>query len=96
MTDEEELRRARQAEQVLQNPLVSDAIKAMESELYEAWLTTPARDEAGRDWIWRQAVVTRKFKDIFKGMMEGGKIADFRIKEKESLKERALRAVGMR
>lgn len=88
MTPETELRRAEQARQVIETPIVKDTLDMMERELYEAWLATPARDQEGRDWIWRQAVVARKFRDILLGTMESGKLAQDRIKEQKSVTEK--------
>jgi hypothetical protein len=83
MTAEEELRHAEQARQIIETPIVKDTLDMMERELYEAWLSTPARDPEGRDWIWRQAVVTRKFRDVLLGTMEMGKLAQEKIKQQK-------------
>jgi len=54
---------------------------------------SPARDAEGREWLWRQVVTARKFKDTLRGIMESGKIAQARLKEKQTLAERALNMV---
>jgi len=93
MTPEQELQRAEQARQIRETPIVAETLDAMEREITEAWSACPARDVEGRDWMWRQIVATRKFRDILRGTMESGKVALHRIKEKESLAQRALKVI---
>jgi hypothetical protein len=93
MTPEQELQRAEQARQIFETPLVKETLDLMEKEIVEAWIACPARDVEGRDWLWRQIVATRKFMDILRGTMESGKVALHRIKEKESLAQRALKVI---
>ena len=93
MTPDEELRRANQAQQVLDTPIVKETLEFMEREITEMWLACPARDTEGREWLWRQMTVARKFKDLLRGTMESGKIAAAQLREKESLAQRALKAV---
>lgn len=90
MTPEEELKRAEAARQVLETPIVRETLDLMEREIIETWIACPARDVEARDWMWRQIVVTRKFRDTLRGVMESGKIAAMRIKEKQSLAERTI------
>lgn len=93
MTPEEELRRAEQARQVLEAPIVKDTLEFMERELFEAWLACPARDAEGREWLWRQAVTGRKFRDLLRGTMESGKLARERIQQKQSFAEAAVEKI---
>lgn len=93
MTPEEELRRAEQARQALELPIVRETLDYMERETHEAWLACPARDTDGREWLWRQAVMTRKFRDLLRGTMEAGKLAKIRLQEKQTLAERAIAGV---
>jgi|SRR6267142_1205062 len=89
MTAEEQLRRAEKARQILNDPLVKEVLDMMEREIAEMWVSTPARDNEGREWLWRQAAATRKFRDILRGTMESGKLAVEEISRKQSLLERA-------
>lgn len=93
MSPEQELRRSEEARQVLDSPLVKETLELMERELVEAWIACPARDAEGREWLWRQIVSTRKFKDTLRGVMESGKLAQAKLKEKQTLAERALNMV---
>jgi hypothetical protein len=93
MSPEEELRRAEQARQALELPIVKETLDYMEREITESWVICPARDVEGREWLWRQMTATRKFRELLRGTMESGKIAEARLREKESLARRAINMV---
>lgn len=96
MKPEEMLRRAQAAGRLFNDPLMQDVLNIMEKEVFEAWLACPVRDTDGREECWRLAKTTRKFGDLLRGTMESGKLAAEQIRQKEeSLKARALRAVGI-
>lgn len=86
---EEVLRRSVKAQQFLQDPLMRDTLDLMEREIMEAWIICPARDSEGREWLWRQIVATRKFRDLLRGTMEAGKLATEEIARKKNVFERA-------
>lgn len=96
MTPDEEVRRANNAERLFNDPMIQETLNLMEREINDAWLACPARDVDGREWLWRQAVSTRKFREILRGTMESGKIAKEQLRqkalEKEPLKDRTIRA----
>ncbi len=96
MSPEEEVRKAEQARQVLETPIVKETLDFMEREVMEFWIACPVRDEQGREALWRMAVTTRKFRDLLRGTMESGKLAAAQIAEKRSLADRALSAVKRR
>lgn len=72
---DEEIRRAEEARRVLEIPIVKTTLDVMEREVYQAWLDCPARDNEGREWMWRQAKAIQKFRDTLRGTMEAGKLA---------------------
>lgn len=93
MTPEEALKRAKQAEQVLANPITKDTLDFMEKELFEQWLKCPVRDVDGREAIWRLAASTRKFRELLHGTMESGKLAADELGRRKSAAERAKAAI---
>lgn len=93
MSPEAEIQRAEQARQIFETPLVKETLELMEREIVEAWIACPARDAEARDWLWRQIVTARKFKDTLRGIMESGKIAQARLKEKQTFAEKALNII---
>lgn len=88
MTPEEMIQRANAAKRIMDDTLVKDALDMMEREVTDAWLAVPARDVEGREFMWRLAVTTRKFRDILRGTMEAGKVAQDQLKRKENVMER--------
>lgn len=88
MTPEEALRRANQAAQVFEQPIVKETLDFMEKEIMEAWTTCPVRDVEAREALWRMAVTTKKFRDLLKGTMESGKLAMDDIRRKKNTLER--------
>jgi len=93
MTPEEALRRAGAASRIFNDPLVQETLNIMEKEVMEAWMTCPVRDLEARESLWRIAVTTRKFRDLLRGTMEAGKMAQDEIRRKKSFAEKTLEAV---
>jgi hypothetical protein len=93
MTPEEALKRANQARQVFEQPIVTETLDFMEKEVMEAWMACPVRDVEARESLWRIAVSTRKFRDLLRGTMESGKIAADQIRRKETALQRVKSAV---
>lgn len=93
MTPEEALRRANQARQVFEQPIVTETLDFMEKEVMEAWMACPVRDNEGREALWRMAVTTRKFRELLRGTMESGKLAADEIARKKSFADKAKAAV---
>jgi hypothetical protein len=82
MTPEEELKRSREAGAILAQPIVTDTLDFMEREVMEAWITCPVRDVEGREALWRMAATVRKFRELLRGTMESGKLAQEKIRQK--------------
>jgi uncharacterized protein YecA (UPF0149 family) len=94
MTPEEALRRANQARQVFEQPIVKDTLDFMEREIMEQWKACPVRDLEAREALWRLAVTTSKFRELLRGTMESGKLAANQIQRKQSMLEKAKSAVN--
>lgn len=93
MTPEEALRRANQARQVFEQPIVQETLDFMEKEIMEAWKACPIRDVEAREALWRMAVTTGKFRELLRGTMESGKMAADEIRRKQSILDKAKTAV---
>ena len=92
LTPEEALRRANQAKQVFEQPIVQETLDFMEREIMEQWTGCPVRDVEAREALWRLAVTTRKFRELLRGTMESGKLAADAINRKKSAIERIAQA----
>jgi len=49
---EMEIMRGERAEQLLREPLLTEAFEIIEQEYMAQWKNSPARDEAGREKLW--------------------------------------------
>ena len=90
MNPDEIIKRAEHARQLLEDPLLKDALDLMEKEVVEQWGACPARDIEGREQLWKFYKTTLKFRGILQGAIENGKVAQFR---EQSLKEQVLKFV---
>lgn len=79
------------AERLLNDPILKEALSAIRAEIIEQWTATPARDTEGREWIWRHMKVAEKFEAILRSYVENGKIEAFN--EKQGVIDRMLKAV---
>ena len=92
LTPEEALRRANQAKQAFEMPIVGETLDFMEREIMEQWTSCPIRDVEAREALWRMAVTTRKFRELLRGTMESGKLAADQISRKQSVLQKAADA----
>ena len=72
--------RAVDAERILNEPVVKEALAAIRQEIIDQWTATPARDTEGREWIWRHMKVAEKFEGILRSYISDGKIESFNAK----------------
>lgn len=83
--------KAQDAERLLNEPILKEALAAIKSEIIAQWAATPARDTDGREWIWRHMKVVEKFEAILRTYVEDGKIEAFN--QKQGVIDRMLKAV---
>lgn len=93
MTPEELVVRASKAKRLIEDPLVSEALSAMEKEIVEAFASCPIRDDEGRRILQMELQRVRKFKGFFLGVMESGQVAVHEIREKQSVTDRMINKV---
>lgn len=89
MTPDEAMRRANQAKQVFEQPIVGETLDFMEREIMEQWKACPVRDVEAREALWRLAVTTGKFRELLRGTMESGKLAADEILRRKSALQKA-------
>lgn len=89
--NEQEIARAREAQQVVNTPVYRESWAALKQEIIDRWAACPARDTEGREWLWQHYQVALKFEESLNTLMNTGKLA---IAERElSLVEKAVRIV---
>lgn len=89
MTPEERVHVGDRAKEVLENEAFAAALQAIEDEVIQAWKTSPARDQAGRENLWIYLHLLQKLRQQLQTTMETGKLATLEIKHQETLLERA-------
>lgn len=93
MSPEESLARASRAKQILDDPLIAEALAGIERDVIEAFYACPTRDLEGMRILQTDLRLARQFKGMLQGMIERGKLAAHELREKETLAQQALRRV---
>lgn len=77
------------AKEVLENEAFLWAFEAIEQELTEAWKSSPARDEAGREKLFLMQQMLQKVELALKNMLETGTLAKKELQYQQNLADRA-------
>jgi len=77
---EEEIARAREAEQIINAPIYVEAMRKLKQGIIDKWAACPARDTDGREWLWQHYQVALKFEETLAEVLNTGKLA---LKERE-------------
>lgn len=97
MTIEQRLYAGDQAKQVLENEAFTSAFDAIEKEVTEQWMSSPSRDQDGRERLWMYLQMLHKLKAQLTSTMETGAMAKLDLQHKQSLYDKArgmLSSVG--
>ena len=84
----QEISRGARASELLEDPLLAEALSAFELEIIEQWKNSPARDQEGRERLWNLMQANRQFKQTMQTHMETGKLAS--LTPKQSLLRRVV------
>ena len=80
MTPDELIQRGERAKQLLAEPLITDAFKQLETDIFEAWAKTGIRDKEGQHELLLMVQTARKFKALFESLVMTGEIEQHRLK----------------
>lgn len=75
MSPHEDVERGRQAAELLANPLLSEALNAIDAEVVQQWEQCPARDMEGKEALWQLMKTGKKFRGLLTGYIQSGKLA---------------------
>lgn len=89
MTLEHRLFQGDQAKLILENEAFIAAFDAIEKDVIDQWMNSPARDEAGREKLWTYLQMLRKLKAQLTTTLETGKLAKLELRHQQSLYEKA-------
>ena len=87
-TLEERIYDGNRARECLENEQFIWAFESIEQELTNAWRTSPARDEAGREKIYLTLQLLTKLKATLTSSLETGKLAEAERIYQQSLMDR--------
>lgn len=82
------------AREVLENEVYVDAFAAIRQEYTNAWMNSPARDEAGRERIYWMLKTLEKVQAQLEAAMTDGKIASMEL-EYQAAQDARERAYGV-
>ena len=77
----DDLNRAQQANDLLQNELLIEAYEQIDAELIGAWRLTAARDADARERIWHAVQANAKHKNYLQSVANNGKLAQRELDE---------------
>lgn len=75
--------RGRNAQALLDNELLREALDAIDREVMEQWIDCPARDKEGKEALWQLIKTSRKFRSVLTGYIDTGKLATEQLKRYE-------------
>lgn len=79
----EQQTRGTEAQMLLDNRILNEALDAIEKEVFDQWMQCPARDKEGKEALWQLAKTAQKFRGILTGYVETGKLAAEQMKHFE-------------
>ena len=98
MTDQQSSTRGLEAQQVLDNPALQDALRMMHDGIIADWKKCPIRDKEGQLLYLQLIRLHDLFQGTLTGMIANGKLADRKIQlddiRNENPARKALRRVG--
>ena len=87
-----EMLRGAQAQELIDNPLIAEALSAWETEITKAWKTSPLRDAEGRESLRRLLEASTRFRRYLTQTIETGQLARVQ-QERETAMQKAARVV---
>ncbi len=85
----QDLSRAAQARELLEHPLLVEALEAFEKEVIAEWKKSPARDQEGRERLFLMLKASDKFRSCLESMVTTGKLIGVRSSAIDRIKEAA-------
>lgn len=86
MSDEQDVERGRLAQEVLKNPVYTDAYEQIEKETIRLW--REARSPQDREQLHQFLLMLEKSKRVLESTMQSGELAQHQILQKQSLRQR--------
>lgn len=87
MTPEEKVLRGHEAQRILDNELVKEAFEKAEKDLFDAWAACAIKDAETQHELKLLLMSAKKFKAIFEGYIQTGKLAQDQLPKESNLKK---------
>lgn len=81
MTPEEEIIRAGQARQILQDPLVRSAMDDIRAAIVDQWYRSAVNSTELREQLWALYCGAMKFEEVLRSHMETGQLASAQLEQ---------------
>ena len=88
MNDSQRIYEGNRATEVLQNEVFQNVFAAIEKEMTEQWMNSPARDAEGREKMYMYLQMLKRVKIHLTTAMETGKLTCLELEHKKSLAQR--------
>ena len=72
--------RGQRAAMLLDDPILMEALDAIEREVVDQWADCPARDKEGKEALWQLLKTSKKFRGLLLGYVETGRFEATRLK----------------
>ena len=82
MDAEHEIIRGRDAQALIQHPLLVEAFEAVESEVMELWKLSPERDRDGREKLWLSLKLLQKVRSQLESVIQTGQVAEVTLAQR--------------
>jgi len=79
------------AQRILDEPVFKEMLAGIKEEIIEQWANVPARDQEGREWLWRHYVIAQKIEGILRGYAQTGRFEA--AQQQVSFKDRIKRVL---
>src|ERR1700760_631055 len=77
-----EMERGRQATELLEHPLLQEALRVLRQDFQTAWVNSPARDSEGRERLWHLVKLVDRFESYLTEVVTTGRMAVQEIEQR--------------
>jgi hypothetical protein len=73
---DKQIQEGQRAKELLENPMVSNALNNILNDGYQSWISTEASDSKARETLYHQQIAALKFKQVLINTIENGVILE--------------------
>jgi hypothetical protein len=80
LTPDQAIQRGERAKQLLEEPLIAESLKRLETDIFEAWARAGIRDKEGQHELHLMVQTARKFRALLEQVMVTGQLEANQLK----------------